>query len=308
MPCFAPDRRRHGFTLIELLVVIAIIAILIGLLLPAVQKVREAAGRTQCQNNLKQMGLACQTYHDANGFLPPSRVWDHWATWAVLILPYVEMGPLYSQWDLTRQFYDQPLAVRTTPVKIYYCPSRRPAGELSNPGDKPDNNYPSSNQYPGALSDYAGSAGNFQYASWLDGVNANGAIMTGQVVTQLNAGVITAWEGRVTISAVTDGTSNTFLIGEKQVPTGKFGVSVGDGSIYDGDHEWNFARVAGPGYPLAQGPTDTTSWTTVFGSAHPGICQFVMVDGSVHAVATSISTTTLGWLTQRNDGNPVNLP
>src|SRR5918911_1386733 len=97
--------RPRGFTLIELLVVIAIIAILIGLLVPAVQQVREAANRSQCANNLKQLGVACHNFHDARKFLPPTRVADGaYATWAVLILPYVEEQNVYNLWDLKKTY------------------------------------------------------------------------------------------------------------------------------------------------------------------------------------------------------------
>src|SRR5262245_3857369 len=125
---------RWGFTLIELLVVIAIIAILIGLLLPAVQKVREAAARLKCQNNLKQIGLALHNYHDVNSALPPGGVskivappqpsTEAGVGFHVLILPYIEQTALHAKFDVTRGYraaVNYPLSVLK--VDIYLCPS-----------------------------------------------------------------------------------------------------------------------------------------------------------------------------------------
>src|SRR5262245_38672515 len=134
----SPERRsRPGFTLIELLVVIAIIAVLIGLLLPAVQKVREAAARTQCVNNLKQIGLAFHNYHDTNSALPPARI-DDGATWAVFILPYIEQDNLHKLFDYLKPWPDQPAAfldAARAGVKTYLCPSRGRSSVLSIAGD-----------------------------------------------------------------------------------------------------------------------------------------------------------------------------
>ena len=122
-----PTRRRAaGFTLVELLVVIAIIAVLIALLLPAVQKVREAANRTRCANNLKQLGVAIHNYHDVESLLPPARLnYNGGVSWAVLVLPYIEQDNFYKRWNLPELFYVHPVDVRQTRVPLYFCPSRR---------------------------------------------------------------------------------------------------------------------------------------------------------------------------------------
>src|SRR5690349_10605939 len=146
---------RRGFTLIELLVVIAIIAVLIGLLLPAIQKVREAANRMQCTNNLKQMALACHTFHDSFNAIPPVDMADNYATWAVYILPYIEQGSLFGQWDLRYRYYVQgpsnpPMTPANPPnytgtgspstfagadLKTYHCPSRSSPGDYGTKGE-----------------------------------------------------------------------------------------------------------------------------------------------------------------------------
>jgi prepilin-type N-terminal cleavage/methylation domain-containing protein len=158
----SPGRRRGGFTLIELLVVIGIIALLMGLLLPAVQKVRESANRISCGNNLHQITMAMHNYHLDNEHLPPRCLLARGATWAVLILPYMEQDNLLKQWDLKRNYYEQSDLARQTPLTNYFCPSRRSAGMagLSTSGDQlwfGGNDF--GPNVPGALSDYAACLG-----------------------------------------------------------------------------------------------------------------------------------------------------
>jgi prepilin-type N-terminal cleavage/methylation domain-containing protein len=166
------SRLRRGFTLIELLTVIAVISVLIGLMLPAVQKVREAANRISCANNLKQIGLAMHMHHNDFDRLPASRLvleevvqfpyqkLDKGATWAVVILPYMEQQNLHRTWNLAQNYYNQTDATRRGVVRSYFCPSRRTTG-ISVADDVPliySDDTPAAMRgihFPGGLGDYA---------------------------------------------------------------------------------------------------------------------------------------------------------
>ena len=313
-------RRRPGFTLIELLVVIAIIALLIALLLPAVQKVREAADRTQCAHNLKQIGLACHSYADANKTcLPPSRTMyglqdelgeffngidnepdgdeTFGPTWAVYLMPYLEQEPLYKLWNTkfdintppwgTPYVGQSPQAVQGI-VPVYFCPSRRSPSTppmLSLSGDGP---------LPGALGDYACCVGTTGADFWNFAVSS--ALPNGTFKVGSPPGL------GVRLGEITDGTSNTFLIGEKHVQDGQFGQGNNDCCIYDGSNILCSSRSAGINYPLAQSVNDP-GWK--FGSYHTAVCQFVYADASVHALNVGISPQVLELLANMKDGQPI---
>jgi prepilin-type N-terminal cleavage/methylation domain-containing protein len=291
-------RGRRGFTLVELLVVIAIIAMLIGLLLPAVQRVREAAARMQCGNNLKQIGIALHMYNDTEKHLPTSRLSDIHATWAVLIMPYVEQDNLYKQWVLPAMYYDQSDVARLTPVPIYFCPSRRtkdtpPMASVA--GDYNDDIWPFGPHVPGALGDYALSTGTDN----CDGADCAGAI---------NGVARTGWDqfnqpvGPVGFNEITDGLSNTIFAGDKHVLQGHFGEGVLDCSLYNGDYWTCSTRSVGPNFPLARTPRDQT---ISFGSNHIGVCQFVMGDGSVRGIRVDTDPNIMALLANIHDGQPI---
>ncbi|HKB03217.1 MAG TPA: DUF1559 domain-containing protein, partial [Gemmataceae bacterium] len=274
---------RRAFTLIELLVVIAIIALLIGLLLPAVQKVREAAGRTACANNLKQLGLACHHYHDATEALPPSTVNNEWATWAVFLLPHLEQDNAYRLWDLERRYFEQPNPgggpndPTARHIKTYYCPSRRgvPA-TLSTTDESINQSLP---LRPGAQSDYACVGENEETVNAL----ARGLVTASQPAmhwTALNTSGpgtrVLVWQSQTTLASITDGTSNTVLLGEKYVDA-RFPHA--DGSVYCSSNFVNYKRLLGFGMPLVANPQEQPGtypspyWR--FGGPHPGVVLFV---------------------------------
>lgn len=299
---------RYGFTLIELLVVISIIGVLVALLLPAVQSSREAARNTQCINNLKQIGLAVQNFHAQKNELPPSRNYDHFTSWAFLILPQMEQSALSGTWDDSQKYYYQSDQARTTPISPYFCPSRRSGKIISIRGDDILSPYETSPHVPGIVSDYACSAGHGPSGIW-NWILSNGAMIMGDGVTDPptvpaggfappNAKLVT-WKSRTSMASIFDGTSNTILVGEKHVRPSRQGIAPEDGAIYNGDHPANFSRAGGPGYPLARFPTDR--FRTNFGSWHVAGVNFVFADGSVRTLTPFISTETLGKLTNRND-------
>jgi len=327
-------KRPAGFTLIELLVVIAIIAILIALLVPAVQKVREAAARISCSNNMKQCGLACQNYHDQNKKLPPAVLVGRgigWTdennigpNWAVLILPYIEGGTLINSnaavaTSITNYTaYSVPTgsggsndqnwrAIRTNKVASYICPSESNANTLGNrnSGNWVRGNY-AANEGPGDPGATANGGGGNNYNGWgLSGgvLCINSSPTLGQISNQ-------------------DGTSNVIMIAHI-----RSGMNANDMR-----GTWAFgmpacSTIANCGVGDSYGPNDTGCcsddvsgcddlpnlkmgcWNGGYGqgtarSEHTGIVIATFTDGSVRNIRDGVTQQQFYYLTSRNDGVP----
>ena len=286
-------RRRSGFTLIELLVVIAIIAILIGLLVPAVQKVREAANRMQCSNNLHQIGLACHNYHDANHHFPPGKGSSYpgyagYARWSAqsLLLPYIEQDNLYQQM-YTNPWSTGFFATYNTPVKTYLCPSDPRNLTIIPPGN-------------GALTSYVGVTGS-----------------DNDVNLQVNGptnGIFDISSGGVRLTDVTDGTSNTLMVGERP-PTaslfeGWWGASDYDNLLSTRQLYGDLFGAPGCVLPGLYGPGSLNGPCNGdgnhFWSFHSGGANWVFADGSVRFLPYSASALTIP-LGSRNGGEVVDL-
>jgi len=209
------DRRRPAFTLVELLVVIAIIAVLIGLLLPAVQKVREAANRLACRNHMKQLGLALHNYHDANGEFPGGviaidDVQDGWATGYTYLLPYIEQQNLQNLYRFDVPWYDSAnYEAVGTEVKLFFCPSNRTSGRM----DLRAVAAQWSTALPpfAASTDYAFSKG-ANAAIHVDVTRVPPAARGVFGIARRGAGGTVT--GTTRMADITDGTSTTFAMGE----------------------------------------------------------------------------------------------
>jgi prepilin-type N-terminal cleavage/methylation domain-containing protein/prepilin-type processing-associated H-X9-DG protein len=303
------QRDARGFTLVELLVVIAIIGILVALLLPAVQAAREAARRSQCSNNMKQMGLAVHNFHDTFKYLPPAAAGDGYASNFVRMLPFMEQQNLYERFNIAASMEtdatNQAILLNTSgqlnaTVQGYLCPSRRSGTQLSTLGP---------------VIDYAITAARSDPSQDADLLHVD----NGSQGTHLGAMILPPipWpniqRGQTTFASIVDGTSNTAMIAEKHVATDRLYKAADEG---DGTYaywrlaawkSWQTLRDAKWG--IARSPRDTTSdYQRRFGSYHPGTLHFLYVDGSVQAIPNTIDMTTLRYIIDRRDGNAISLP
>ncbi len=321
---------RSAFTLIELLVVIAIIAILIGLLLPAVQKVREAAARIRCQNNLKQLGLAAHNYHDTNGRLPPGVAQPgpdgRWTGLFIELLPHIEQGNVAQRWNYANPSanYGGDGTVAAAPIGTFVCPM---AG-MDNPSK-----FGSSSR---GSSTYAGNAGTKAYPSF----RATNDGMFGY--STFNSG------NTVRLTDVTDGLTSTILLGERLVGdgnldsflkaplddpapypplasigsfaawAGSFGPNAGAGVLVSAGQSLNYGHPAPyipptptfppmPPPPVSWAKLSTQVWDrmSAHGSRHTGGVNLALGDASVRFVRVSLDPYVLQGLSTRAGGEVV---
>jgi prepilin-type N-terminal cleavage/methylation domain-containing protein/prepilin-type processing-associated H-X9-DG protein len=302
-------RLRAAFTLIELLVVIAIIAILIGLLVPAVQKVRDAAARAQCQNNLKQIGLAIHNYHDQYKHFPigrQTRNGNYYANWAILILPFVEQGPLYNMYNntvLNTNVANKP--VRESFVPVYSCPADPNINQTLTPATTNDVSVPY------ATGSYRGMAGvncdGFdQWAGYNSEIAANMTTCPGKrgILHGDNDGLLPP-ERFVTIR---DGTSSTLMVGERvTITTPARGTFWADSfNLYSLSGAYPDSATLLPDYDACgKVASDIAQCKYGWGALHLGGINFVLCDGHVTVISSSINMQVFVAMATIAGGEPI---
>lgn len=330
------SRLKKGFTLIELLVVIAIIAILIALLLPAVQQAREAARRSTCKNNMKQLGLAFHNYHDTHSsypfswFLDPRDLSNPKAgCYGIMLLPYLDQAPLYNLWNSSYPALNQlaaypqvaqNLTVIGTPLPVFMCPSTPEA--TKHDYDLTPAGFPLS--WTAARSDYGPASGVRGDYSSIAYTGHPGAASRSGILTFVGIDTSGSPGDSITrIRDVIDGTSNTLLLGERVGGTNIYsGTTInptltaalgstnggGWGDFLSGEHWYSGSlrdgtSTSGDGGPCAVNCSNARS--TGFLSFHVGGAHFLMGDGAVRFISQNIDAYTLASLTTRAGGEVV---
>lgn len=309
--------RKYGFTLVELLVVIAIIGVLVALLLPAIQAAREAARRSQCLNNCRQIGIAVLNFHDVNKELPPSRIvgrepttrqgFDGFLTWAALILPYIEKSNIGQYVIPNGRFDDQPQIVRETPIDTFICPSRSHETFLAAGSSQLVRNP----DYIGIVGDYA-----CVTSSWFDIAEAaqyfDGSFIAPNILDDGDGDVRTVkWKSQTRLKDITDGTSNTLMIAENSYwMSHRYSIYDGDdnpGAILGTGDLWTVnvprgIRFNARGSGIATSPEQTGVWV---GADHPEILHVIRVDGSGTAVSKDVELQVIEKFVTRANGEVV---
>jgi prepilin-type N-terminal cleavage/methylation domain-containing protein/prepilin-type processing-associated H-X9-DG protein len=312
--------KREGFTLVELLVVIAIIGILIALLLPAVQSARESARRSQCTNNLKQIGLGFHNFHNANGKLPSAYSATTGLSWHVNILPYIEQEARYEKFDTTTVNPAHTAPNRNDPnglvtIPTYQCPScplkEQAFGPPNNTNGTTDLIPPNTGS-PAAIPHYYGVNGPRGTSS--TGVAYPVGTATHEGVPAATSGMLQR-DGDIGLSQVLDGTSNTMMIAEMSWVSNLYGTRyrtwVRGGEEYAG-------VVAGRPSFVVSGRNVTNAINAIFtanlivpyndmpfGSMHPGGMNVCFGDGSVRYLRQTMSMATYRAIASRKSGEPV---
>jgi prepilin-type N-terminal cleavage/methylation domain-containing protein/prepilin-type processing-associated H-X9-DG protein len=326
----------RGFTLVELLVVITIIAILIAMLLPAVQAAREAARRMQCQNNLKQIGLALHSYASAHGCLPPGAIlkppypnflisYDPWldaasktsgmhgTSWMLQILPFMEEGNLYNRWDFTKSVLGNQ-TVAATNINPFYCPTRRA-------GIRPQDKQIMFQSWTSGGTDYGGCMGR---QDGFDNVCTNGtvshALDGGEYLFQQGMTGIFLPNIPTTMRDIKDGLANTLMTGEMQRLIPPTTVPVGQDPEYYGPSQtsndgWALGGVAtlfdtntSGGYDTGEPGGLNNLFFESAGSEHSGGANFGLADGSVRFISENIDQFLYSYLGSINDGQISQVP